>query len=152
MEHSCALYFMEVRLTQNQIRSAIYFLTLTIILANCSKEPVFSSRAALNTGISQNSGNSSSSNSGPGSTTLQPGVQRSQSEVVSSAVNLLVCLEGDDCNEAPVETPNGMACPSNKVLVCKIPPGNPSGQRERCYPTPAVSAHIASGSHLGMCL
>ena len=38
-----------------------------------------------------------------------------------------------------------------KVLVCHVPPGNPSQSHEICIGAPAVKAHIVKGSRLGYC-
>lgn len=39
----------------------------------------------------------------------------------------------------------------NKVLVCKVPPGNPGNAHTICVSPNAVAAHLATGSYLGNC-
>jgi hypothetical protein len=41
---------------------------------------------------------------------------------------------------------------SDKVLICKLPPGNTSKSQELCIAASAVNAHLATGSYLGSCL
>lgn len=40
---------------------------------------------------------------------------------------------------------------NNKVLICKVPPGNPGAAHEVCVSAAAVPAHLATGSYLGPC-
>lgn len=40
---------------------------------------------------------------------------------------------------------------NNKVLVCKVPPGNPGNAHQICVSPNAVSSHLATGSYLGTC-
>lgn len=43
-------------------------------------------------------------------------------------------------------------CPSPKVLVCHIPPGNPANAHTICVGQPAVKAHVSHhGDGLGAC-
>jgi hypothetical protein len=42
-------------------------------------------------------------------------------------------------------------CDSGKVLVCHVPPGNPSKQHTICIDPAAVPAHIDHGDHCGHC-
>ncbi|NVK04373.1 MAG: T9SS type A sorting domain-containing protein [Flavobacteriia bacterium] len=39
----------------------------------------------------------------------------------------------------------------NKVLVCKVPPGNPGNAHNICVSANAVASHLATGSYLGPC-
>ncbi|NVK27197.1 MAG: T9SS type A sorting domain-containing protein [Flavobacteriia bacterium] len=39
----------------------------------------------------------------------------------------------------------------NKVLVCKVPPGNPGNAHNICVSANAVASHLANGSYLGPC-
>jgi hypothetical protein len=47
--------------------------------------------------------------------------------------------------------PKSLSCKGNKVLVCQVPPGNPTNEHEICIAKPAVNAHLAKGSYLGEC-
>lgn len=47
--------------------------------------------------------------------------------------------------------PKVSSCKGNKVLVCKVPPGNLANEHEICIAKPAVNAHLAKGSYLGEC-
>jgi len=40
---------------------------------------------------------------------------------------------------------------TGKVVICHIPPGNPSAQKTMSLPSSAISAHLAHGDHLGPC-
>ena len=40
---------------------------------------------------------------------------------------------------------------NNKVLVCKVPPGNPGNAINICVSPSAVASHLATGSYLGAC-
>lgn len=43
-------------------------------------------------------------------------------------------------------------CPSPKVLICHIPPGNPANAHSICVGQPAVKAHVSHhGDGLGAC-
>ncbi|HEY0678586.1 MAG TPA: T9SS type A sorting domain-containing protein, partial [Chitinophagaceae bacterium] len=40
----------------------------------------------------------------------------------------------------------------DKVLICQVPPGNPSNARTVCVDASAVAAHLNTGSYLGSCV
>jgi hypothetical protein len=42
-------------------------------------------------------------------------------------------------------------CPSNKILICHFPPGNPLNAKEICVGAAAVEAHLRHGDNVGEC-
>ncbi|MGZ5135704.1 MAG: kelch repeat-containing protein, partial [Flavitalea sp.] len=42
-------------------------------------------------------------------------------------------------------------CGNNKVIICRVPPGNPGNRKTLCVNGNAVSAHLKNGSFLGDC-
>jgi hypothetical protein len=63
------------------------------------------------------------------------------------------CDDGIFCNGQETCTCFGAEddCPSNKVLVCHIPRGNPGNSHEICVGSAAVNAHLNHGDELGAC-
>ncbi|AHB41134.1 hypothetical protein P148_SR1C00001G0329 [candidate division SR1 bacterium RAAC1_SR1_1] len=47
--------------------------------------------------------------------------------------------------------PQTTSCKGNKILLCHVPPGNPTNEHEICIAKPAVAAHLAKGSYEGLC-
>jgi hypothetical protein len=60
----------------------------------------------------------------------------SATDVVRVCVNNVIC---------------GRAGNNPKILVCHVPPGNPSNAHEVCIAYPAVNAHLNHGDYLGAC-
>lgn len=58
-----------------------------------------------------------------------------------------------DCKYPPayVDIIDAWKCANNKVLLCKIPPGNPNGAHTICVNKNSIMSHINSGSYLGPC-
>jgi len=59
------------------------------------------------------------------------------------------CSSSDDVYVCTVDVVCGHN--NDKVLVCKIPPGNPDNPHTICIAPDAVPAHLATGSYLGPC-
>ncbi|MFZ1704022.1 MAG: MopE-related protein [Saprospiraceae bacterium] len=58
-----------------------------------------------------------------------------------------------DCNSLPPfsQVFAGWICSHNKVLICKIPLGNPSNKQTLCVNYNAAQTHLNQGTYLGLC-
>lgn len=67
----------------------------------------------------------------------------------------LVVTDANGCvfTAAKTITVEDIRCGNNndKVIICHIPPGNPSKQKTLCIDSPSVAAHLAHGCTLGPC-
>ena len=57
-------------------------------------------------------------------------------------------------DEQPLTSGDGgvAGCPTDKVLICHLPPGNPENAHTLCVGSPAVDAHLKHhGDNLGEC-
>ncbi|WKZ28821.1 MAG: hypothetical protein QY323_04795 [Patescibacteria group bacterium] len=64
------------------------------------------------------------------------------------------CQEGQVCVEGVCVCDGegtSETCADGKTLLCHVPPGHPSRQRDVCVGTHAVDAHLAHGDTLGHC-
>ena len=59
------------------------------------------------------------------------------------------CADWSGINSVPMEWRCGNN--NNKVMICHIPPGNPSNPQNICVSPNAVAAHLAHGDYLGYC-
>lgn len=73
----------------------------------------------------------------------------------SSTTYTVVATDANGCTSTQSVTINvvDVRCgkKGNKVLVCKVPPGNPGNAHTICVSPNAVAAHLATGSYLGNC-
>lgn len=68
---------------------------------------------------------------------------------------MVVATDANGCTSSQSVTINvvDVRCgkKGNKVLVCKVPPGNPGNAHTICVSPNAVASHLATGSYLGNC-
>lgn len=94
-----------------------------------------------------------------GAVGAQSGPMFSKRVVLGLAALLVIgaCAGAEDATSGTEDQPlagaNGApVCPSPKVLVCHIPPGNPANAHSICVGQPAVKAHVEHhGDGLGAC-
>ena len=64
------------------------------------------------------------------------------------------CTEGTDVTTGTTNSELGhhLTCPAAKVLICHMPPGNPTNVQEICVSPSAVNAHVTNhGDNVGGC-
>lgn len=73
----------------------------------------------------------------------------------STTVYTLTTTDANGCASSCNMTVNvvDVSCgkKGNKVLLCKVPPGNPANAHNICVSSNAVASHLATGSYLGPC-
>ncbi len=96
------------------------------------------SSPAPSSAASSEDGAETSSAAGVASSASSDGVS------ASSAAVVVVDDPGDDAEEE-------VSCGANQVVVCHVPPGNPSNRHTLCVGAPSLHAHLAHGDTAGPC-
>lgn len=68
-----------------------------------------------------------------------------------SMTDSLTCIDVDSIFVNVVDVRCGNNPNNQKVLVCHVPPGNPSNEHTICISENAVAAHLSHGCYLGTC-
>jgi hypothetical protein len=71
---------------------------------------------------------------------------------IASTLLLAACTESIETGGSVHALGHQQDCPPTKVLICHMPPGNPTNVQEICVGPSAVAAHVSNhGDHLGAC-
>lgn len=79
---------------------------------------------------------------------VQPGATTTYTVTVTDARG---CTTTDEVTVNVIDVSCGNNPNNPKVLVCKVPPGNPANAHTICVSPNAVPAHLATGSFIGPC-